>query len=224
MPLITIRETADFTTSPNATVSFDRQGEFPITVTDPFSEQEESLLEWYFEEHLRFPFTKQVYAEKAAQSISDYGERLFEQVFRKDIDIFSQYGQARTRGVDQLRFEIIGSPDFHRLHWEALKDPDLPRPFVLDAPMMRGSSQPRKFQANVQTSPTINLLVVTARPGGRGDAGYRTISRPLVERLRNAELPVRIDILRPGTYKSLTAHLTEVREAHGHGILSHHPF
>ncbi|MCP4350058.1 MAG: hypothetical protein GY795_31650, partial [Desulfobacterales bacterium] len=82
MPLITIRETADFNASPNAAVSFDRQGEFPVTVNNPFSEEDEELLEWYFEEHLRFPFTNQVQAAKAADSIKAYGESLFEQLFK----------------------------------------------------------------------------------------------------------------------------------------------
>ncbi|MCP4113017.1 MAG: CHAT domain-containing protein [Desulfobacteraceae bacterium] len=218
MPVITIRETADFDASPNATVSFDRHGDFPVTVTNPFSQEDEKLLEWYFEEHLRFPFTNQVQAAKAAGSIRTYGESLFEQLFRKNIDVYAQYKQAVQGGVDRLSFEIIGSPEFHGLHWEALKDPDLPRAFVLDAPMVRGSSQAHTFRANVRTSPSVNLLIVTARPGGKSDVAYRTVSRPLVERLRKADLPVHIDILRPGIYRALTEHLREVRENHGVGF------
>jgi len=72
MTLITIRETAPFNQSPNAIVSFDRR-EFPITVIDPFSDEEEKRLEWYFEEHLKFPFVDKVKAEQAAQSVTTSG-------------------------------------------------------------------------------------------------------------------------------------------------------
>ena len=69
----------------------------------------------------------------------------------------------------------------------------------------------------MQLSPTINLLVVTARPFGKGDVGYRTISQPLVETLRKAKLPVKVDILRPGTYEALENHLQEISNEHGVG-------
>ena len=38
---------------------------------------------------------------------------------------------------DRLAFAVIGSPAFQALHWEALKDPRLPRPFALDVPLVR---------------------------------------------------------------------------------------
>src|SRR5512134_3672716 len=66
----------------NAAVSFDGSGEYPFKVADPFwPEEDEERLEWYFEEHLRFPFTDQVKAREAGESIKAYGEMLFSQVF-----------------------------------------------------------------------------------------------------------------------------------------------
>ena len=72
--------------------------------------------------------------------------------------------------------------------------------------------------ADVRSSPTINLLIVVARPRGRGDVGYRTISRPLVEALQQSQLRVRVEILRPGTYRALVRHLEDVRDRHGPGF------
>ena len=92
-------------------------------------------------------------------------------------------------GVDTLRIKIAGSPEFHRLHWEALKDPKLPQAFALQAPMVRKNLMPQPVRATFRASPTINLLIVTARPGGKRDVGYRTISRPLVEGLRRPKCP-----------------------------------
>lgn len=218
MTLITIRETGGKNDSPNAIVSFDRQGSCPITITNPFSEDEENDLEWYFERYLRFPFLEGIRVDKAEKSIIAYGQALFEQVF-KDRDAHSQYAQARQNGIENIQFEIEGSPEFfHLLHWEALRDPKWPGPFVLDAPMVRSIKQPSVIRAQCQLSPTINLLIVTARPDGRKDVGYRTISRPLVEGMQQAKLPVRIDILRPGTYQALTDHLDSVRDEHGKGF------
>ena len=147
---IRIRERGSRDEGFNAALSFDHGEEYPITITDPFAEGEEARLEWYFEEHLRFPFTRQVDAQEAAASISAYGEALFEQVFA-DRKAYARYTAALQSGVENLAFEIAGSPDFHSLHWEALKDPDLKQPLALQAPMVR---------RNLISSPTIRLSIV----------------------------------------------------------------
>ena len=105
-----------------ASVQFDPHGApYEITISDPFSEQEETRLEWYFEEWLNFPFTDKVTAEQAATSIRTYGEALFEQVFKRNPDVYLEYQRLRQK---DFLLEIIGSPEFHTLHWEALHDPN----------------------------------------------------------------------------------------------------
>ncbi|MDM8527918.1 CHAT domain-containing protein, partial [Anaerolineales bacterium HSG24] len=188
---------------PNASLSFDDGGSYPISVQNPFDEQTEDRLRWYFEEHLKVPFFKQVKAKRAAESVPTYGEALFEQVFKADADAYADYKTACQQGLPSLQFEIIGDPDFHSLHWEALKDPNRGEPFVLHSSMVRRGEQAIRIRINPQESPTINLLVVTARPKGRFDVGFRTISRPLVEGIRQANLPVNIDIVRPGSYRAV---------------------
>ncbi len=217
MTTIAIREIAGFGQRPNAVVSFDRRGEFPVSVAEPFSEKEKALLEWYFEKHLKFPFTRQVDAAKAAASVKAYGLALFRQMFEANLDVFGQYSRAGIGGAGDLAFEVCGSPEFHGLHWETLWDPRLPRPFVLDAPMVRCIPAPRLLVTDAKESHSIKLLVVSARPMGKFDVGYRTITRPLVKLLRNANLPVKIDILRPGAFDALIDHLESVRDRHGAG-------
>src|SRR5579863_198971 len=214
---IRIRELAEQDGTFSAAVSFDHGQEYPVAVRDPFTKEQEQELEWYFEEHLRFPFTKKVRASDAAKSITTYGETLFQQVFRDNSKINFPYMTAVQKGLDKVQIEIAGSPKFHALHWEALKDPDLPKPLALQATMVRQNLEPPTIQAGVQPSPTINLLIVIARPYGRQDVGYRTISRPLVETLRQTGLHVKIDILRPGTYKALVNHLSDITSKHGVG-------
>jgi hypothetical protein len=216
MTLITIQEQSRAGERFTVSVSFDRQGGYAATVAPPFDPEREQQLEWYFEEHLQFPFTDHVKARDAAASITDYGETLFEQVFA-DPETRAEYIQARQQGVNQIQFEIVGTPELHRLHWEALKDPKQPRAFALDGVMIRKHAHPQPVKARVQSGPTINLLIVVARPSGAHDVGYRTISRPLVEELRQAGIPVQIDIVRPGSYEALDKHLQQTTAAHGVG-------
>jgi tetratricopeptide (TPR) repeat protein len=209
----------EWTGGPNATnarVSFDGGPVYPVTVIPPFTPAQEQLLAWYFEEYLNFPLINETYASKAAASIVTYGEQLFAQVFA-DRRAYAAYVQYKSAGINTLHFEIAGSFTFHDLHWEALKDPDLPHPFVLDTTMVRKNLEPAPAVAMVRPSPTINILVVTARPDGRKDVNYRTISRPMIEALRQANLKVRIDLVRPGTYMALSQHLEATTDAHRAG-------
>jgi tetratricopeptide (TPR) repeat protein len=201
-----------------AVVRINNGPENHVTVSNPFSDKkEEDELAWYFEEHLEFPFTNNVRASNAAKSITTYGEKLFKQVFEQNTKVAFAYRTAVQAGLSDVQIEIEGWPAFHALHWEALKDPELPEPLVLQATMVRKNIVPASIQSQVRPSPTINLLIVTARPRSERDIGYRTISRPLVEELRKTSVPIQIDILRPGTYRTLVNHLNDITARHGEG-------
>jgi hypothetical protein len=207
MPLITIREIAALNEEPNVSLSIDGRGEFKTTVKSPFTDAQEKELVWYFEEHLRFPFTGEKRALQAAKSIQDYGEALFAQLFA-DIDLYASYIQAMQSGMQDLAFEIIGSPEnIHILHWEALKDPKLPDPFSLRSAMIRRTFKASSFAARTKPSPTLNILLITSRPKEGDDVSYRTISRPLVESMQKSGIPISIDLVRPGTFRALAEHL-----------------
>lgn len=83
--------------------------------------------------------------------------------------------------------------------------------------MIRSTVQPVINPVTVQPSATINLLLVTARPHGKRDVAYRTIQRPLIEMLRRSQLPVTVDVVRPGTWRALVDHLHAARRQHGIG-------
>ncbi|KST70171.1 tetratricopeptide repeat protein [Mastigocoleus testarum] len=221
MSIITIRETEKTETGFTARLIFDRGdgGEYSINITDPFTAEEEQRLEWYFEEWLTYPMLNGRKAEAAKNSVAGYGESLFEQVFKTDFDAYSYYRQLRNN-LKEVKIEIVGdSPEFHALHWEAMRDKDLPRPLAVDCVMVRKRvTKAASVPANIDKSPVINLLVVTSRPNEENDVGYRTISRPLIEVIQNSELPVNVDLLRPGTYESLERHLEEKGAGYYHFI------
>jgi hypothetical protein len=193
-----------------ARVAMGDEGEFEATIKPLFDVSEEQKLEWYFEEWLRCPFAFEQRAEEAATSVKEYGESLFKQLFA-DSNARAIYEVVKREGLEHLRFEITGSPAFHALHWEALKDPALPSAFSLSAPMARKSPKPQPLPAEVNSSPTLNLLIVTARPNAERDVGYRTMTRPLVETLKQAGLKVDVDIVRPGSYRAFKDHLEEAK-------------
>src|SRR5205823_5685914 len=130
----------------NAVVSFNSGTQYPVTISDPFSEKEEETLEWYFEEYLKFPFTKGVKVRTAVASITTYGEELFKQVFAQQ-DAYSDYRDIVKAGLNMLQIEIAGSPQFHAFHWEALKDPKLPQPLALQATILRKNLAPQALPA-----------------------------------------------------------------------------
>jgi hypothetical protein len=115
MALIRIEERTAGQDGSNAVVSFDNGPQYAIKISDPFTEKEEKELEWYFEDHLTFPFTNNVRAEHAANSITTYGEALFEQVFGNR-RICANYEKILQSGLSDLLIEIAGSPQFHALH------------------------------------------------------------------------------------------------------------
>lgn len=127
-------------------------------------------------------------AKAAAVSIATYGEALFEQLFA-DRRAYGAYRNALAGGIANLKFEILSSsPEFHAIHWEALRDPELKRALACEASMVRKTIKVAPLPAVVRTSPTLNLLVVVARPNVETDVDYRTISRPLVDALRQTDL------------------------------------
>jgi len=217
MLLITLREKIQLDeNSYDAELSFDHGIPYPIMVKNPFSDKQEKLLEWYFEEYSQFPFIKQVEFSQAAESVRRYGEELFEQVFSEP-RVYAEYSNISQ--TSDLEIEIIGSPAFHQLHWEALKDkyPDSDHALALHCPIIRKPVGHPPPMVTGQASATLNVLLVIARPDGKQDVGYRTILRPLVEMLQNAKLPVKIDILKPGTYQALTEQLEQVTSQQGKG-------
>ncbi|HQU84394.1 MAG TPA: tetratricopeptide repeat protein [Pyrinomonadaceae bacterium] len=220
MPKIRISETAPQTESESFSVSvtFDDSDTFnDLTVSDPFSPQDRAKLEWHFEHFVNHPYLKEVESAEADNIIRAAGENLFTQLFGK-AEIYNRYSRIADHDLHDLTIEISGSPDFQSLNWEVLKAPNLPNPFALESLVLRTDTKPQDFSAEFREAATINLLLVTSRPAGRRDVGYRTISRPLVELFRDANLPVKVHILRPATYESLSKHLDTVGKGFYHAV------
>ncbi len=116
MALITIREVNHIENGFEAELVLEGRGNYPITLTNHFSESEENLLEWYFERWLNQPYLERVTAEKAKASVKKYGEALFKQVFQSNFNAYGQYQQWRG-DLSQIQIQIESkTPEFHSLH------------------------------------------------------------------------------------------------------------
>ena len=226
MPTIQIREVAatddGFTAEVTIAQDLHTSRAYLVTLRNPFQNNEEADLEFFFEEWYQFPTLDRERADRARAAIAQYGQDLFGQLLKANPDTYADYRELRRshcfeRGA--VTIEVIGSPEFQGWHWEALRDPELSEPLSLMTPIVR--RDPKRSVSNparVQPSGWLNLLVVTARPGWSRDVNYRTISRPLVEAIANAELPVKVALLRPGTWEALERHLQAVGPGFYHAV------
>ncbi|MEL7407833.1 MAG: tetratricopeptide repeat protein [Cyanobacteria bacterium J06558_2] len=213
MPLVTIRDRNSNATQFQVEVAFDNCAPYQVDFANPYDEYQEQLFAWYFEGWLYNPHLDTVRAAEAANLLQNYGKKLFVDVIQSNPEVYQQYVYLR-KDLSQVQIEIEGnSPEFQALHWEAIQDPELPTPLGVECVILRKAARPAVTPVSIKTYPTINLLIVTARPDQENDAAYRTISRPLIQAIRNAELKVKIDLLRPGTYEALSRQL----EAKGNG-------
>jgi tetratricopeptide (TPR) repeat protein len=227
MSVIQIREQGVVENGFEVSLHIDGQDYGRVVVKAPFADQpqKDADLTWYFETWLRMPFADQVRAARSASSVREYGVSLFDQVFAGR-DAYSAYGAIRN-DLEHLEIEIIGAgADFQAWHWEALCDPGLPRPLAVDCRLVRKHTQRTAIAAVVKEWPVVNVLLVTARPDEEDDVGYRTISRSMVEMVKNAHLRVNIEILRPATYQALIERLEKrgagyyhILHFDGHGAL-----
>jgi hypothetical protein len=126
MSVISVTRTSSSDEGPfEAVVGFEGAGQYAARVADPSAGDHtgEKLLAWYVEEHLRYPFLDKDWEREAVARIAEYGRDLFAQVFGTDAGCSYEYRRAHGAGFDGCRLEIVGSSSFHRLHWEALRDP-----------------------------------------------------------------------------------------------------
>ncbi len=198
-----------------------------VTFTHPFDEQALVDLRWYLEEYLRFPYgLAPDNAAKIEQKFQDWGEQLFELVFRSSEQARQFFQAATYEGLNQCEVVITSdSPEVLNLPWELLYSPS-DRQFL--APSLAGmcrSLSEYAVRAEMGDLPQdkLNILLVIARPYGEKDIALRTIARPLLEALSTIRQKVNLKVLRPPSFeqfeRELNAHRGFYHIVHfdGHG-------
>ncbi len=186
-----------------------------VTFTHPFDQQALIDLRWYLEEYLRFPYgLADDNAAKIEQKLQDWGEQLFELVFRSS-EKGRQFFQAATyEGLDQCELVITSDhPEVLTLPWELLYSPD-DRQFL--APSLAGMSRSlNEYAVRAEmgdlAQDKLNILLVIARPYGEKDIGLKTIARPLFESIAQIKKKVNIKVLRPPSFEQFERELNANR-------------
>ncbi len=183
-----------------AEVTFPSENCYEVTVKNPFVEKgeiepdQEERLRWYFEDHLASPFTDREKAKRAEKSIALYGESLFAHLFAQN-EALTEWRNL-VNGLDKIRVQMFSKdPEFQALHWEALKDPKEKKAFCLTGVEFTRTSGAVTADLEVRESSCLNLLMVTARPGGKNDVEYRTITRPVIETIEKNRMQVKFHLL-----------------------------
>ncbi|MCP4130342.1 MAG: tetratricopeptide repeat protein [bacterium] len=167
-------------------------------------------LQWYLEKFLEYPYHPDTdRAEYVQAALKEWGIQIFDALF-DNMDGATMYQRAVKDGVDKL-YLLISSDDPGVLSWpwEALEHKTMGT-LAHTCQVERRLNKIEDAAPLSDKLPTdcINILMITARLHEL-DVGYRTMSRPLVELIKDENLPVNLTILRPPTFDRLREHLRE---------------
>ena len=179
-----------------------------ISWYDPFIIEDREQLNWYFEEYPSEPYIAETQIERASDILNKKGVELFQSIFGLE-DIHPLFNQLKSKYAwEEWIIELIGqSNDFFEIYWESMAPAGKPPLATWGVQFVRKSNEPNPVNLSLNESPTLNLLIVSARPGEERDVNPHTIQRPVIELIRETGINVKPHVLRPGTFKSLTQHL-----------------
>lgn len=166
-------------------------------------------LRWYLEEFLDYPFPpRTTVAEHVQSALSAWGEQTFTALFYSGRGRDFYY-EAYRAGLEQCTLKIASDdPQVLAWPWEALRDPQTGGTLAHHCRLERQLSSQHDPLALPDTLPgdRLNILMITARPYDN-DVDFRTLSRPVLEVIRQENLPVTVTMLRPPTLAQLREHL-----------------
>lgn len=170
-------------------------------------------LQWYLEKFLEYPFDPDdATADRVLDRLKLWGEDAFKTLFGSG-EAVHWFRDAENEGLENLSL-VISSDDPRVLSypWEALMHDGsgfLAQQCRIERRMNKvGTSHkiPKELPKDV-----INILLLIPRPLGSRDVQYRSLSHPLVDLIKNENLPAEIHILRPPTFQNLIDHLDKRR-------------
>ena len=199
----------------------EHEADFEFSISD----DDRWLMRWYFEQYLLFPYGLfKDRAEKAEKVMEDAGARLFNAVFGEQA-IQRLYGTvANSLGECRITIEADDATGW-ALPWELMRDP-VQKVWLARKAGAFVRSHPQATAAPLdlpQDLPTLNILMVIARPKGPEDVPFQSVARPLLEVFRGHRDRVNLEILRPPTFSRLVSVLKDKPEFYhvlhfdGHG-------
>jgi hypothetical protein len=180
-------------------------------VTNPFTDGQEEDLRWYLHKFaIKEPFARRR-AATVAKSLLRYKNVIshcLEPLLHHALNSLKPEASPEVI-VLRISEPSINAPSIQSLHWELLEDQKSWKEIAVPVLFARKISAPAGLNPKTTNLPSlnsdnvINILVVSARPGGRKDHPYRLISQPLWDLVHSdKDLVSRINIhfVRPGTW------------------------
>ena len=187
-----------------------------VTLVDPLGEKlggsDLTLgheLAWYLENYLDLPIGPNVdRAVRLLAALRLWGKQSFEALFGQG-QARDFYRDATRAGHAELHLVVASdSPRVLSWPWEALRDPQVGDLAHLCRIERQLDEVPEPLPLpDALPQDQVRILLVTARPL-RNDVAYRSITRPLVELIRQEQLPAEVTLLRPPTFAQLQRELT----------------
>ena len=195
----------------------------PVSFEHPFDEEALTNLRWYLEEYIRFPYG--IFpdnAKKVEQHLREWGQELFELVFRSNEKGREFFQEAVREGLDRCEIGIISDePKILNLPWELLYSPDYQYIAPLLAGMYRSLSN-HKVSApweNRRDGDKLNILLVIARPYGERDVSFKTIARPMLAALQPIRSQINLKVLRPPSFEEFEKELNAHKDSNPYHIV-----
>ena len=178
-------------------------------------DQDGEKVRWYLEDYAEFPADPApALAASAEQVLADMGTSLFSNVF-DGMDAAGIWTQARAR-LAEVRVEIDTDPaEAPGLPWELLRAPGSGTALAVGAGEFVRTHLQTAGRARLPgaAGDELRVLLVICRPGGRADVPFRSVASRLVRGGAGQMDGLRLDVLRPATFRQLSTVLHEAAEA-----------
>ena len=185
------------------------------TFAYPAGDQDGEKVRWYLEDYAEFPADPApALAASAEQVLAGTGTGLFSRVF-------NEKGAARIWTLAQVklssvRVEVDTDPaEAPGLPWELLRDPDTGTALAIGVgEFVRTHLETAgRARAPDPAGDELRVLLVICRPGGRADVPFRSVASRLARGGAGQMDGLRLDVLRPATFKQLSKVLHEAADA-----------
>lgn len=212
--------------------------EYMVEVVNPLDRAAKEEMTWHFEQFLDKAAIFSKRSNRTSGILGDAGKALFAMVFDspRHVEDLAAMRSVAIRAGERMHIEVQAKTmAFDAIPWETLRmDADL-TPMIgglHGCVITRRSLGPSHAVKHALNFTAINLLIVTARPFEEQDVDYQTIQKPIVDATQDiwgtsAEMvPMQVEILRPGSFEALVAHLRthighyQIIHFDTHGIVS----
>jgi hypothetical protein len=185
----------------------DNSAESTFTIVDPLSPQDRLELLWYFEQYVLEDAFSHQRAQAAVQCLEACGRSLWTSIKPHVNKVLPS--QVTTTNSRQVHLKIVAdgsSTSLHSLPWERLENgySNVQKILHVDLAVSRGIldiSTPENYWK--LHGKCLNILFVSARPGGKADVSYRVVSSDVWTLLStNSQLKTQAKMFfsRPGTW------------------------